>query len=74
MGGGGTAEVLALQAGSTNTRVRRWWRDGEVLAFDDSFEHEVWQEGESDRWVLMLDIWHPMLTHEQRRSLGGGTA
>jgi aspartate beta-hydroxylase len=45
-----------------------------VLAFDDSFEHEVWQEGESDRWVLMLDIWHPMLTPEQRRSLGGGTA
>ena len=28
---------------------------------DDSFEHEVWHEGDRDRVVLICDIWHPEL-------------
>ena len=39
----------------------RSWREGECLVFDDSFEHEVWHEGDADRDVLICDMWHPML-------------
>lgn len=39
----------------------RAWREGEVLCFDDSFEHEVLHDGDEDRIVLICDIWHPEL-------------
>ena len=34
----------------------REWRAGECLIFDDSFEHEVWHDGDSDRVVLICDL------------------
>lgn len=39
----------------------RTWQEGRVLVFDDSFEHEVWNDGVGTRVVLILDIWHPDL-------------
>ncbi|PIK51261.1 Aspartyl/asparaginyl beta-hydroxylase [Apostichopus japonicus] len=47
----------------------RTWEEGKVLIFDDSFEHEVWQEAESYRLVLIVDFWHPELTENQKRYL-----
>lgn len=35
------------------------WEEGKLLIFDDSFEHEVWHNGTSDRLVLIVDFWHP---------------
>ena len=32
-----------------------------LLAFDDSFEHEVWQDGDGDRTTLVLHVAHPDL-------------
>ena len=40
------------------------WREGEVMAFDDSYEHEVVYEGSAPRIVLIVDAWHPDL-HEE---------
>ena len=40
--------------------------------FDDSFDHEVWMDGgeaEDVRIVLIVDVWHPQLTDEQKRQL-----
>ena len=39
----------------------RAWKAGECLIFDDSFEHEVWHDGDDDRIVLICDCWHPMV-------------
>jgi len=36
--------------------------------FDDSFEHEVWHRGASRRVVLLLNIWHPDITQEQKEA------
>jgi len=47
----------------------RGWSEGEVLAFEDSFEHEVWQEANEDRIVLVVDIWHPDLSDERRSAI-----
>ncbi|NP_001388868.1 aspartyl/asparaginyl beta-hydroxylase isoform 1 [Rattus norvegicus] len=47
----------------------RSWEEGKVLIFDDSFEHEVWQDASSFRLIFIVDVWHPELTPQQRRSL-----
>ncbi|XP_076420039.1 aspartyl/asparaginyl beta-hydroxylase isoform X16 [Peromyscus maniculatus bairdii] len=47
----------------------RAWEEGKVLIFDDSFEHEVWQDASSFRLIFIVDVWHPELTPQQRRSL-----
>ena len=35
---------------------------GKALIFDDAFEHEVWNEADSDRVVLLFDLWYPELS------------
>ncbi|XP_050796729.1 aspartyl/asparaginyl beta-hydroxylase isoform X12 [Gopherus flavomarginatus] len=47
----------------------RTWEEGKVLIFDDSFEHEVWQDADSYRLIFIVDVWHPELTPQQRRTL-----
>lgn len=45
------------------------WREGEVVVFDDTFEHEAWNRGTSTRVVLIADIWNPHLTPPEREAL-----
>lgn len=45
------------------------WREGEPVVFDDTFEHEAWNRGESERVVLILDAWNPYLTDVERETL-----
>ena len=45
----------------------RRWVEGEVLLFDDSFEHEVWNLTEQPRLVLIVDLWHPQLDSDEKR-------
>ncbi|KAG5879021.1 hypothetical protein JTB14_009659 [Gonioctena quinquepunctata] len=47
----------------------RSWKEGEIIIFDDSFEHEVWHNGTKLRLVLIVDIWHPELTPSEKRNL-----
>ncbi|XP_056290758.1 aspartyl/asparaginyl beta-hydroxylase-like [Pseudoliparis swirei] len=51
------------------TNQTRRWEEGRVLVFDDSFEHEVWQDASSFRLILIVDVWHPELTAPQRQGL-----
>ncbi|KAG7222953.1 hypothetical protein INR49_029175 [Caranx melampygus] len=51
------------------TNQKRDWEEGKVLIFDDSFEHEVWQEADSYRLIFIVDVWHPELTQHQRQTL-----
>jgi aspartyl/asparaginyl beta-hydroxylase (cupin superfamily) len=44
----------------------REWVPGETIIFDDSIEHEVWNESEVARAVLIFDIWNPYLTAAER--------
>jgi len=47
----------------------RTWEEGKCLAFEDSFEHEVWNRSDSSRIVLIVDLWHPDLTDIEVRAL-----
>lgn len=44
---------------------RQEWREGEIFAFDDSFDHEVWNAGEETRVLLIFEAWHPALGPEE---------
>lgn len=50
----------------------RPWKEGRVLIFDDSFEHEVWNDSHSTRVVLLIRFWHPEITTEAQRSAALG--
>lgn len=52
----------AAGAGPSGLRIAdavRVWREGEGFLFDDSFEHEAWNNADSPRIVLIVDIRHP---------------
>lgn len=40
----------------------REWKEGATILFDDTYEHEAWNRGNTLRAVLLLDMWHPDLT------------
>ena len=48
---------------------RRDFVRGEVWAFDDSINHEAWNNSADDRIVLIFDVWHPDLTEQERRDI-----
>lgn len=35
------------------------WEEGKLMIFDDSFEHEAWNNSNEDRFVLMFDLPNP---------------
>jgi aspartyl/asparaginyl beta-hydroxylase (cupin superfamily) len=47
----------------------REWEVGKLMIFDDSIEHEAWNDGAEDRVVLIFDIWRPELTEQERHEL-----
>jgi aspartate beta-hydroxylase len=49
---------------------KRQWSEGRGFVFDDSFEHEVWNEGDSRRIVFIARFYHPALTEVEIEALG----
>jgi aspartyl/asparaginyl beta-hydroxylase (cupin superfamily) len=44
----------------------REWQVGKLLVFDDTIEHEAWNDSGEDRVVLIFDIWRPELDETER--------
>ncbi len=44
----------------------RDWREGEAWAFDDTIEHEAWNDSDRPRAILILDVWNPLLSEAER--------
>ena len=47
----------------------RAWRTGEALIFDDSFEHEAWNNSADTRVILLFEIWRPEISAEEQAAL-----
>ena len=45
----------------------REWTAGKAWVFDDTIEHEAWNDSDGLRVVFIFDVWHPSLTQEERR-------
>lgn len=45
----------------------RPWVEGEMIIFDDSYEHEAANlSPDKERVILLMDIWHPDLIDEEK--------
>lgn len=61
--------VPLVLPGSCRFRVgseTREWRAGEAWVFDDSIEHEAWNDSDVPRAILIFDVWNPFLTAAER--------
>lgn len=45
---------------------RREWVPGKAWVFDDTIEHEAWNGSDLPRYVLIFDIWNPLLSEDER--------
>lgn len=45
---------------------RREWEPGKAFVFDDTIEHEAWNDSNVPRAVMIFDIWNPLLTEAER--------
>ena len=44
----------------------RPWVMGESFVFDDTIEHEAWNDSDQLRAVLIFDVWNPLLSQAER--------
>jgi aspartate beta-hydroxylase len=44
----------------------REWVTGKAWAFDDSINHEAWNDSDQTRVILLFDVWRPELTPVER--------
>ncbi len=47
----------------------RQWRVGEAFVFDDTIEHEAWNDSDELRVVLIFDMWPPALDEAERHAV-----
>jgi aspartate beta-hydroxylase len=64
-----TVHLPLVLPGKCTFRVgadRREWKSGEAWVFDDTVEHEAWNESDAPRAILIFDVWNPYLTEAER--------
>jgi len=44
----------------------RDWKMGEAWVFDDSINHEAWNDADQLRVILIFDVWNPFLSEAER--------
>ncbi len=58
--------VLPGPAGFRVGNDVREWRLGEAWVFDDTIEHEAWNDADETRVILIFDVWNPLLSEAER--------
>jgi len=72
-----TVHLPLILPGQCRFRVgadTRDWVLGQAWAFDDTIEHEAWNDSDLPRAILIFDIWHPELSEAEREMLTTATA
>jgi aspartyl/asparaginyl beta-hydroxylase (cupin superfamily) len=52
---------------------RREWHPGKAFVFDDTIEHEAWNDSDVPRAVLIFDIWSPFVNAAEREMVRSAT-
>ena len=47
----------------------REWAEGRAFAFDDTIEHEAWNNSDQRRAVLIIDAWNPHLSPREQAAI-----
>lgn len=58
-------EGCALRVGAET----RAWKEGRMMIFDDSVEHEAWNDSTQTRVILLFEIWRPEIPADDRAAL-----
>jgi aspartate beta-hydroxylase len=45
------------------------WKPGELMMFDDTFQHEAWNNADAPRLLLLMDCWNPHLTPPEQAAV-----
>jgi aspartyl/asparaginyl beta-hydroxylase (cupin superfamily) len=48
----------------------RTWEMGKAWVFDDTIEHEAWNDADEARTIMILDVWNPLLSQAERELVG----
>ena len=51
----------------------REWLPGKAWVFDDTIEHEAWNDSDTPRAILIFDIWNPLLSEAERELIQTAT-
>jgi aspartate beta-hydroxylase len=51
----------------------REWVPGKAWVFDDTIEHEAWNNSDTPRAILIFDIWNPLLSPIEREMVATAT-
>lgn len=65
---------LPLIIPSKDCRIRvadhiHHWREGELFLFDDSWNHEAWNDSSETRVVLIFEAWRPDITVDEIKAI-----
>ena len=66
---GHLALVVPPACGFRVGATTRQWREGEAFVFDDTIEHEAWNDSGELRVVLIFDLWPPALSSAERQAV-----
>lgn len=44
----------------------REWEEGKVWLFDDTIEHEAWNNSDENRYILLFEVWRPELSETEK--------
>ena len=58
--------IIPAHCGFRVGNETRQWEPGKAWVFDDTIEHEAWNNSDLLRVVLIFDIWHPQLSLAER--------
>jgi aspartyl/asparaginyl beta-hydroxylase (cupin superfamily) len=67
------AHIPLIVPENCRLRVGNETRDvvaGVPMIFDDSIEHEAWNDSDAPRLILLFEVWRPELTATERAELG----
>ena len=64
-----TNDAESLACGIRVGPLVRPWVEGQALVFDDAYRHGVWNETNTTRVLLLVDIWHPDVNVTERKEI-----
>ncbi len=44
----------------------RSWEMGKAWVFDDTIEHEAWNDADAPRTILIIDLWNPLISEAEK--------
>jgi aspartyl/asparaginyl beta-hydroxylase (cupin superfamily) len=65
--------VVPPECGFRVGSTTREWLPGKAWVFDDTIEHEAWNNSDTPRAILIFDIWNPLLSAVERELITAAT-